>query len=246
MILVWVGWAGGHGNDPGVSRRARGFGVSPGWRPGGRVLGGGGPTTAADARGGLPVPGQPGAGRARMAARTPGSRCSPGGSRMISCPPWRTSRAGTAIRRRRKVAIIALPPRTPWPSTSSPPRMRPVSWWSQAAIAAAISEAHIQAGVDLLVRRGQVPQRGAVLRVAEDVLDAGAVPVPVLAGRGLGWCRDVDVGADEAVGVDRRFLLEFGEGQRPLSGVQGAAAPRPGVGGDVSEITVIEMAHADT
>src|SRR5208282_5718854 len=37
-------------------------------------------------------------------------------------------------------------------------------------------------GVDLLIARGQVPQRGAVLAVPEDVLDGGAVPVPVLAG----------------------------------------------------------------
>jgi hypothetical protein len=29
----------------------------------------------------------------RMAARMPGRRCSPGASRMRSCPPWRTSRA---------------------------------------------------------------------------------------------------------------------------------------------------------
>ena len=80
-----------------------------------------------------------------MAARTCGSRHGPGASRMISCPPWLTSRAGTAISLRRRVAIIALPPRTPCPSTSSPPRMTPVSWWHQAAIAAAISDAHIHA-----------------------------------------------------------------------------------------------------
>jgi hypothetical protein len=64
---------------------------------------------------------------------------------MKSCLPWLTSRAGTAISLRRKVAIIALPPRTPWPSTSSPPMISPVSWCSQAATAAAISDAHIHA-----------------------------------------------------------------------------------------------------
>src|SRR6266496_3986044 len=44
------------------------------------------------------------------------------------------------------VQTCALPiSRTPWPSTSSPPSMSPVSWCSQAAMAAAISDAHIHA-----------------------------------------------------------------------------------------------------
>src|SRR5271166_5479420 len=66
-----------------------------------------------------------------------GSRRAPGARRMISCPPWLSSRAGVAIRVRRRVAIIALPPRVPCPSSSSPPDIRPVSWCSQAATAAA-------------------------------------------------------------------------------------------------------------
>ncbi len=42
-------------------------------------------------------------------------------------------------------AIIALPPRVSCPSSSSLPDIRPVSWCSQAAIAAAISDACIHA-----------------------------------------------------------------------------------------------------
>jgi hypothetical protein len=64
---------------------------------------------------------------------------------MISCLPWLISRAGAAISLRRKVAIIALPPQAPCPSTRSPPSMSPVSWCSRAATAAAISEARIHA-----------------------------------------------------------------------------------------------------
>src|SRR5712692_3803203 len=71
-------------------------------------------------------------------------------------------------------------------------------------------------GVDLLIARGQVPQRGAVLAVAEYVLDAGAVPVPVLARHGPGRGGDIDVGQDEAVGVDSGFLRQLGEQQVPL------------------------------
>ncbi len=52
------------------------------------------------------------------------------------------------------------------------------------------------------------------------------------AGR-LGRGGHVDVGADEAVGVDGRFLLQLRERQRPLVRVQGAAPPRPGVGRDL-------------
>ena len=43
----------------------------------------------------------------------------------------------------------------------------------------------------------------------------------------------VHVGADETAGVDSGFLLQLGERQGPLVRVQGAAAPGPGVGGDL-------------
>ena len=88
-------------------------------------------------------------------------------------------------------------------------------------------------GVDLFMAGGQVAQRGAVLAVAEDVLDAGAVPVPVLHRGGPGRGGHVQVGADEAVGVDGRFLFQFRDRQGPLVRVQGAAAPGPGIGGDL-------------
>ena len=72
------------------------------------------------------------------------------------------------------------------------------------------------AGVDLGGARRQVPQRGAVLAVAEDVLDAGAVPVPVLHRGRLGRGGHVHVGADETVGVDSGFSLQLRDRQRPL------------------------------
>src|SRR5262249_5705953 len=49
-------------------------------------------------------------------------------------------------------------------------------------------------GVDLDVARRQVTQRGAVLAVTEDVLDGGAVAVPVLDFDSGLRCRDVEVG----------------------------------------------------
>src|ERR1019366_7513290 len=88
-------------------------------------------------------------------------------------------------------------------------------------------------GTGLLIAGGQVAQGGAVLAVAEDVPDAGAVPVPVPGGGGPGRGRHVEVGEDEAAGVDGGFLLQFRHRQRPLVGVQGAAAPGPGAGGDL-------------
>jgi hypothetical protein len=50
--------------------------------------------------------------------------------------------AGDRDQRHRKVAIMALPPRTPCPARMS---VRAVSWCSQAAIVAASSSPHIQA-----------------------------------------------------------------------------------------------------
>jgi len=49
------------------------------------------------------------------------------------------------MRRHRRVAIIALPPRTPCPARISSPVVRVVSWCSQAAMVAASSAPHIQA-----------------------------------------------------------------------------------------------------
>jgi hypothetical protein len=47
-----------------------------------------------------------------------------------------------------------------------------------------------------------MPESGTVLAVAEDVLDGGAVPVPVLHGGGLVRRGHVQVRQDEAVAVD--------------------------------------------
>ena len=54
-----------------------------------------------------------GRGSPRSRARTSGSRLCPGGSRSTRWRAWRISRPGTAISRQRRVAIMALPPRTP-------------------------------------------------------------------------------------------------------------------------------------
>jgi hypothetical protein len=69
-----------------------------------------------------------------------------------------------------------------------------------------------------------------VFGVAEQVLDLGAVPVPVLDRGGLLAAGDVEVGDDERVSVDRfggGELGEFGQGQGALVGVQGAASAGP-------------------
>lgn len=69
-----------------------------------------------------------------------------------------------------------------------------------------------------------------VFAVAEDVLHGGAVSVPVLHGDGQGGRANVLVGGDEAVGVDRVSVGEFGDRHGPLVGVQGTAPPGARVG----------------
>ncbi len=81
-----------------------------------------------------------------------------------------------------------------------------------------------------------MPEGGAVLAVAEDVLDRGAVPVPVLrlhrfAGRG-----HVQVRQYERVAVDRTGAGQLGERQGTLIRVQGPAPPRPRVGGNLLRV----------
>src|SRR5260370_26006315 len=63
----------------------------------------------------------------------------------MSWPAWRTSRPGIVMSRHRRVAIIALPPRTPWPARMSSPAVTAVSWCSPAAMPAASSAPCIQA-----------------------------------------------------------------------------------------------------
>ena len=78
-----------------------------------------------------------------------------------------------------------------------------------------------------------MPQRGAVLGVAEQVLDRGAVPVPVLDRGGPLAGGHVEVGHDERVAVDGVGGGQLGERQGALVGVQGAAPPGPRVGRDL-------------
>ncbi len=61
---------------------------------------------------------------------------------------------------------MALPPRAPCPSSSSPPELSPVSWWHQAAIAAAISDAHIQAVLTCSWPEGRWRSAAANVRAA--------------------------------------------------------------------------------
>src|SRR5579859_6669092 len=61
--------------------------------------------------------------------------------RPLTTRPW----PGTAISRHRRVAIMTLPPRTPWLCTMSSPWAVAVSWCSQAAMVAASSAPHIHA-----------------------------------------------------------------------------------------------------
>ena len=81
-----------------------------------------------------------------------------------------------------------------------------------------------------------MPQGGTELAVAEDVLDAGAVPVPVLCGHRLVRAGHVQVRQDERVGVDRPGAGQLGDRQGALVRVQGAAAPGPRVGGDLGRV----------
>jgi hypothetical protein len=55
-------------------------------------------------------------------------------------------------------------------------------------------------------------QGGAVFAVAEEVLDAGAMPVPVLDRGRLLRCGHVQVGQDERVAVDALGVGELGQG----------------------------------
>ena len=64
----------------------------------------------------------------------------------------------------------------------------------------------------------------------------GAVPVPVLYRGCPGRGGDVVVGEEEGVPVHRVSLGELIEGQGALVGVQSAAAPGAGVGGDLAEV----------
>src|SRR5919106_1712719 len=65
-------------------------------------------------------------------------------------------------------------------------------------------------------------QGSAVLAVAEDVLDAGAPPVPALDRGGGGRGGHVPVGQHERVAVDGVGVFQFGDWQRPRLRVQGA------------------------
>ncbi len=91
-------------------------------------------------------------------------------------------------------------------------------------------------GVDRGVARRQMAEGGAVLAVAEDVLDGGAVPVPVLYGGGLIRGGYVQARQDEAVAVDGAGPGELGMGRARSWGVQGAAAPGAGVGRDLAGV----------
>jgi hypothetical protein len=76
-----------------------------------------------------------------------------------------------------------------------------VSWCSQAAMVAASRAPHIQA----MFTRGypEVPESGAELAVAEDVLHGGVVPAPVLGRYRLVRGSHVQAGQDKRVGIDR-------------------------------------------
>src|SRR2546429_9312089 len=84
------------------------------------------------------------------------------------------------------------------------------------------------------VNIGEVPQRGAELAVAEDVLHRGAVTVPLLRGGRLIRAGHVQVGQDERVGVDGWLPGQLREQHAPLVWGPGAAPPGPRVGGDLT------------
>ncbi|MGH3784567.1 MAG: hypothetical protein ACRDRO_29110, partial [Pseudonocardiaceae bacterium] len=64
------------------------------------------------------------------------------------------------------------------------------------------------------------------------------MPVPVLDGRGFVRGGHLQVGHDERVAIHRVEVGQGGQGQRPLVGVQGAAALGAGVGRDLPGVDV--------
>jgi len=72
-----------------------------------------------------------------------------------------------------------------------------------------------------------------VFAVAEDILALGAVPIPVFDSGCSLRCGHIAVGQDERVAVDGVGVGEVGDGQGALVGVQRAAPPRAGIGGDL-------------
>ena len=76
------------------------------------------------------------AGGSRSRAKTSGSRPWPGASRRVRRRRWRISR-GDGDQPPSKVAIMALPPRSPCPARMSSPAVLEVTWCSHAAMVAA-------------------------------------------------------------------------------------------------------------
>jgi len=84
--------------------------------------------------------------------------------------------------------------------------------------------------VHRVLPRREVAQRGAVLGVAEQILHAPAVAVPVLDLRGVIAGGHVEVGHDERGGVDRVGVGKLVERQGALVRVQGAGCVGAGLG----------------
>ena len=113
---------------------------------------------------------------------------------------------------------MALPPRTPCPARMSCAGGGGGELVQPGGHGRGEQRAPHPGQVDLGVSGGEVPEGGAELAVAEDVLHRGAVPVPVL-GRGrLVRAGHVQVGQDEAVGVDRPAARQSGNGRARWSG----------------------------
>ena len=199
----------------------------------GSGLAGRGQGRGAGAQGGR---GQAGAGSARSRASTSGSTQWPGGSRSTRWRAWRISRPGTAISRHRRVAIMALPPRTPCPARMSSPSGDGGELVQPGGHARGEQRAPHPGQVHLGISGGKMPESSAELAVTEDVLHRGAVPVPVLHSGRLVRGGHVQVGQDERVGVDRPGTGQLGERQGALVRVQGAAPPGARVGRDLLRV----------
>ncbi len=133
---------------PGVAPGSGADGLSRGWVPWRRWRGDGVPVAAVRARVVLACGWLAGGGQGADRGEDVREQVRAGARRMISCPPSWTRRAGVRMSVRRRVAIIALPPRTPCPSASSHHlvRPRPAPGRPRAARMGTIAAAHARAG----------------------------------------------------------------------------------------------------
>src|SRR5690242_1966185 len=149
----------------------------------------------------------------------------------MSAPAWWISRAGTRISRCRRVAIMAWPPRRPWRNSCPSGPGVAVSWCSQPAMLAASSAPPIHTVLTCGYPDGKC-RRAAPCLASRKMFSTWvrcryqcSIAAALSA---VDTSRKVE---DERVAVDGVRGGELVERQCALVGMQGAAPPRPRVGG---------------